>query len=129
MSELDASKGLQYSTNRNKCHEFATAIADVQHGKISEKLAKSKFVSVLVDGSMDSSVIDNEIVYIQTCQGGITSTHFIYCSHVCHRTAMGIINAIKKRQLELLWSGQSFKENLLHWVQMVHQLCLDETMV
>ena len=45
---------------------------------------------------MDSSVIDNEIVYIQTCQGGITSTHFIYCCCVCRGTAMGIINAIKK---------------------------------
>ena len=67
MNELGTMKGnlgqgVHYSTNEHKCVEFATAIADVQCEEIKEKLTKSKFISVIVDGSMDSATIDNEMV-------------------------------------------------------------------
>ena len=60
MNELHKSSSLDvgehYSTNVNNCVEFASAIADVQCGEIQDRLLKSKFVSVIVDGSMDSSI-------------------------------------------------------------------------
>ena len=87
MNELDTMKGnlghgVRYSTNEHKCVEFATAIADVQCEEIKEKLTKSKFISVIVDGSMDSATIDNEMVFIQSCNAGKINTNFIRCCQV-----------------------------------------------
>ena len=60
MNELHKSSGLDvgenYNTNVNNCVEFASGIADVQCGEIQDCLSKSKFVLVIVDGSMDSSI-------------------------------------------------------------------------
>ena len=99
MNKLDAKKGLEigekYSGNPKNCREFAAAIADVQRKKISDKLSTSNFVSVIVDGSTDSAMAENEMIYIQTCSSGSISTNFIYCCQVEHGTASGIIDAIQ----------------------------------
>ena len=34
---------------------------------------------MIVDGRMDSSITDNEIIYFQTCLEGVVHTNFIYC--------------------------------------------------
>ena len=82
------------SGNPKNCTEFATAIADAQRKKLSDKLSRSNFVSVIVDGSTDSAMTENEMIYIQTCTSGSVSTNFIYCFQVEHGTASGIIDAI-----------------------------------
>lgn len=68
MNELHKSNGLdvgdRYSTNVKNCTEFASAIADVQRNIIRDNLTRCKFVSVIVDGSMDSSITDNEMIYL-----------------------------------------------------------------
>ena len=40
----------------NTCAEFASAIADVQHKVTQENFSESNFLSVIVDGSMGSSI-------------------------------------------------------------------------
>ena len=87
MNELDSMKGTLdtgtcYSTNKHKCVEFVSAIADVQRKEICDNLSKCNFLSVLVDGSMDSAITDNKMVYVQYCQAGIIKTNFIYCCQV-----------------------------------------------
>ena len=86
MNELDETKGLdigdRYTTNVNKCHDSASAIADVQCTTIRENFEHCKFVSFIVDGSIDSSITDNEMVYMQTCLAGVACTKFIYCCQV-----------------------------------------------
>ena len=100
MNQLDECKGLDigktYSSNVHKCYEFASAIAEVERNAIKEKLDICKFASVIVNGSMDSSITDNETVYIQSCYAGTVSAHFIYCRQVQRGTATGILNAIQK---------------------------------
>ena len=62
-------------------------------------------MSVIVDGSSDSSITENEMdvhitenemVCIHTCHKGEVKTTFIKCCQVQHGTALGVINAIKK---------------------------------
>ena len=53
-----------------------------------------------VDGSSDSSITENEMVYIHTCQKGEVKTTFIKCCQVQCGTALGVINAIK-------WSAET----------------------
>ena len=38
-----------------------------------------KFAAVIVDGSTDSSITENEMVYIQTCKDGVVKTNFVHC--------------------------------------------------
>ena len=52
-------------------------------------------MSVIVDGSTDSAMAENEMIYIQTCSSGSISTNFIYCCQVERGTASGIIDAIQ----------------------------------
>ena len=115
MNKLDAKKGLEigekYSGNPKNCREFAAAIADVQRKKISDKLSRSNFVSVIVDGSTDSAMAENEMIYIQTCSSGSISTNFIYCCQVECGTASGIIDAIQRAV-----------KTICDWPQFIHKL-------
>ena len=49
-----------------------------------------------VDGSMDSSITDNDMMYIQTCLEDVVHTNFICCCQVEHGKAEGIVHAIKR---------------------------------
>ena len=105
LSELDEVKGLDVGKvyrSPVKCHEFADAIAEVQRDKIRKHLADSKFVSVIVDGSMDSSITDNEMIYIQTCLQGIVDTHFIRCCQVQRGKAEDIVTAVKRAMVTVI---------------------------
>ena len=97
MSEVDEVKGLNIGkVYRSSCmyNEFSNAIAEVQCDEIQKHLAESKFISVIVDGSMDSSITNNEMIYMQICIEGTVHTNFI-CCQVQHGTAEGIVHAIK----------------------------------
>ena len=73
---------------------------------------KLKFVLVIVDGSMDSSITDNEMIYLQTCQGGLISENFIYCCQVQCGTAPKIVEAIK-RSVETITDWAQFTKKLV----------------
>ena len=80
ISELDEVKGLDTGKvyrSSEKYNEFSGAIAEVQRNEIRKLLVESKFVSMIVDGSMDSSITDNEMIYIHTCLQGTIQTNFI----------------------------------------------------
>ena len=100
ITEMDVKKELEIPGDRYKsihfCKEFMQVIADVEMEKIKERFNQSKFVAVIVDGSMDSSIVDNEIVFIQTCIAGEIHTDFLRCCHVQRGNAAGIMKAIKR---------------------------------
>ena len=99
MNELDVVKGLSIGKvyrNPKNCREFAAAIAEVQRNEISKNLAECNFVSVIVDRSMDSSITDNEMIYIQTCKEGSINSNFIHCCQVQCGTAKGVVQAIEQ---------------------------------
>ena len=78
ITEIDVKKGLEIPGDRYKtihsCKEFTRVIADIEMQKIKDRFNQTKFVSVIVDGRMDSSIVDNEIVFIQTCNAGVIYT-------------------------------------------------------
>ena len=80
MIELDEGKGIQLGEKYRSafaCKGFAHAIADVSQKEISKYMASCKFLSVIVDGSCDSSITENEMVYIHTCVKGEVKTAFV----------------------------------------------------
>ena len=57
-------------TNDKGAGEFTKAIAQVERDNSFDDISASKFTAVLVDGSSDVSVVENEIVYVCTCRNG-----------------------------------------------------------
>ena len=78
------------------CSEFSCAIADVQWHEIKTYINECKFLSVIVDGSTDGSITDNEMVYLQSCKNGTVKTNFIRCCQVERGTAPAIVDAIER---------------------------------
>ena len=72
-------------------------------------------MSVIVDGSSDSSITENKMVYIHACQKGEVKTTFIKYCEVQRGTALGVINAIK-RSAETVMEFNTF----LSAIQMAH---------
>ena len=62
---------------------------------IKNYVAKSKFLSVIVDGSTDCVITDNKMVYLQSSQSSMVKTIFIRCCQVEWGTAYGIVKAMK----------------------------------
>lgn len=74
MSKLDQAKGLDIGNtylNSNSAKEFCKFIAIAEMNKIADNLNKAKFVSIMSDGSTDSSVTEVEIVYSRISIGGV----------------------------------------------------------
>ena len=51
---------------------------------------------MIVDGSTDPSITENEMVYFQSCQKGIIKTDFVQCCQVQRGTTSGIVHAIER---------------------------------
>ena len=115
MNELDEQKGLQLGERYRMayaCREFTSAIANVSQLDISKYLASCNFVSVIVDGSTDSAITENEMVYLHTCHKGEVKTNFIKCCQVQHGTATGVVNAIQ-RLAETVMDYNTFLSKLI----------------
>ena len=100
ITEMDIMKGLEIPGEKYKtihsCKAFTQAIGDVERKKIQNQFNASKFVAVIVDGSIGSAVVDNEIVFIQTCIAGEIHTDFLRCCRVECGDPEGIRGAIEK---------------------------------
>ena len=69
--QLDKRKGLNVGEtylNDKNCKIFTHAIALHERQKIKQEIENSPFVSILCDGSTDSSITDNETIYLRYMQ-------------------------------------------------------------
>jgi len=95
--ELDEAKGLdvgtQYRTDK-KAAEFAASIAEAERVRIRKYMSDAKFVSVISDGSTDSSYQEAEIVYVRTCKAGVITVNFSFVKNVPKGDAANISNVM-----------------------------------
>ena len=73
-------------TNDKGAWEFTKAITQVERDNCIDDISASKFTTILVDGSSDVSVVENEIVYVCTCRNG-NGLYYFY-----HRSPLNISN-------------------------------------
>ena len=69
-AKLDKAKNLDLGNtyvNHKSAKVFTHFIAEIEKNKIAEQLRMAKFLSVLSDGSTDSSVTEKEIIYARIC--------------------------------------------------------------
>ena len=115
LTDLDEVKGLNVGTsyqNHVQAKEFASAIADVQRREIRVNLEESKYATVIVNGSTDSSITESEMIYIQTSKAGSVRTNFVCCCQGQRGDGKGIVQAIKKA-IETLVPWTEFVEKLV----------------
>lgn len=70
---LDEKKGLDVGkTYRNSkaCSLFVKYIAKAERDQLTKTIEEAKFCSVMVDGSTDRSVKEEELIYVRVCKEG-----------------------------------------------------------
>lgn len=100
MCTLDEKKGLDIGeTYRNdkQAQIFIKFIAEVERIKLRNKLSDTKFVSLISDGTTDSSITEAEIVYIRYSKCGKINSHLVGVENVRKADAVSIKRAIEKQ--------------------------------
>ena len=73
LCELDETKdvnlGKTYRT-AEYAKVFTHYIANVECNKVSDQIRNAQFVTVLSDGSTDSSITEQEMFFVRTCRSG-----------------------------------------------------------
>ncbi|KAK0135054.1 Zinc finger protein 862 [Merluccius polli] len=100
MCNLDEKKGLKVGkTYRNEveCRLFTKYIAKAEQIKLREELEETKFCSILSDGSTDTAVKEEELVYVRFCTKGNVNVKFIGIEAVEKADSANITQAIKNQ--------------------------------
>lgn len=97
-SSLDERKGIALGAtyrNRMQAKEFTHYIAEVERQDISEMLKKTKYLSIMSDGSTDSAVKEEEMVYVRWSEKGKIFTRFVGIKSVKKADAETITRTIR----------------------------------
>ena len=94
---VDRKKGLKIGetyTNDYQAKEFIHYIAEDVRRKMRARLSDVKFISVMSDGSLDSAVIEEEMVYARSASEGKIKVDFVGIKAVSKPDATSIAEAV-----------------------------------
>ena len=74
---------------------------------MEEVVKKTKFISLMSDGSTDSAVMEEEIIYVRTCDKGVPQINFVGVATVPKADAAHIFTGINSAMNKLLRSKES----------------------
>ncbi|XP_061891629.1 zinc finger protein 862-like [Entelurus aequoreus] len=97
---LDEKKGLSVGKtyrNRETGKLFVKYIAKAARDKLSSTVLQSPFLSVMVDGSTDRSVKEEELTYVRCCKAGKVEVHFVGIEAVDKADAAHITRAVQNQ--------------------------------
>ncbi|XP_032364193.1 zinc finger protein 862 [Etheostoma spectabile] len=90
-------KGLKIGetyTNDYQAKEFIHYIAEDERRKMRARLSDGKFISVMSDGSLDSAVMEEEMVYVRSASEGKAKVDFVGVKAVSKPDATNIAEAV-----------------------------------
>ena len=99
LCKLQISNGVNMNNtylNDHACRNFIGAMAHVHRLDTTSQIEKSRFLSVLSDGSTDNSVIEQELVYVRFLCNGKPQTKMVKIVDLKHAHAVGILDAIDR---------------------------------
>lgn len=97
LCSLDEAKGLKVGTayrNDKRCKDFVKAIATNQRNITLSLVEKAQFLSMISDGSTDSSHREAEICYVRLAVHGEILTKFVGLKNIGKANADGISQAL-----------------------------------
>ena len=96
-------------TNRKAARTFVHFIAEAIRREMRQECCKAKFLTVLSDGSTDSSVLEQEIVYCRFAHEGEVLTQFLALQSVKKADAVNIaatIDTVASQTLSKDWKDK-----------------------
>lgn len=94
---MDRKKGLKIGetyTNEYQAKEFIHYIAEDERRKMKARLSEGKFISVMSDGSLDSAVMEKEMVYVRSASEGKVKVDFVRVKAISKSDATNIAEAV-----------------------------------
>ena len=82
----------------------------MEREKVSKNVAAADFVALISDGSTDSAVVEQEMVYVSFCTAGITSVKFLGSVATPKADSEGITESIKKAVDEAVGGSMPFTD-------------------
>ena len=96
--------GNTYNTE-HKCKEFTCLIGEIMRSQILDGLAHAKYISILMDGSTDCSVVEKELFFVMYVASGKPQCHFLCLKDVSDASAAGI-----KATLEMYFTDMGISD-------------------
>ena len=99
MCELDAVKGVDIgNTYRNDkaAQTFTFYIAEVLRQQMETTFNEVHFLAMMMDGSTDKAIIEQEIVYVRYATKGVVKEQFVSLQHVLQADAPGLVQALDR---------------------------------
>ena len=99
MATLDGMKGVDVGSTyrRDKsCREFVSIIAQVEAEKLKQSVRDARFISIMCDGSTDSAVVEEEMIFVRYIDRGEIRSRFVAVEQVERDDAVSITAAIKQ---------------------------------
>lgn len=116
LCDLDEVKGLAIgATYRNSkaCGTFTKYIATAAQNQVAVELTNATFVSVTSDGATDSSITEQEIVFVRYSSKGVPFTKFVRLKQPISPNASGLHKAIMAALGDVGMVGEDFKKKLV----------------
>ena len=112
LCDLDEAKGLDIGTcstyrTDKAAKNFTYYIAETERNRIRNSLSKSKFISVISDGTTDTSYQEAEIVYVRSCNHGTISVYFSEITNVQKADASTLCDVMLKGAKNLCSQAES----------------------
>ena len=82
--------------NTESAKQFTEAIAHTARQSLAADIRSAQFVSLLSDGSTDSSITEQELFYIRCVVNGMPTVKFVAAIHVERGDAISILAAMNK---------------------------------
>ena len=114
MCELDVAKGLKIGLdyrNDKQAAVFSEYIAKAEISKIQKIVEEARFISLISDGSTDSSFTEAEIVYLRFCHMGKIQVHFVAVKNVSKGDSLAISDVILKSMEQYI--GHDFAKKVV----------------
>ena len=116
LCDLDEVKGLAIgATYRNSkaCGTFTKYIATAAQSQVAEELTNAKFVSVTSDSATDSSITEQEIVFVRYSSKGVPFTKFVGLKQPISPNASGLHKAIMPALGDVGLGEEDWKKKLV----------------
>jgi len=85
------------SINKHSAKEFTMTVGEEVEEQLKQALFKSDFITVLVDGSTDCSVIEKKLIFVRFVDAdGLVCTKLMALKDVQHADASGLLCVLKE---------------------------------
>ena len=94
---LQKKNGLEVTAtydNDVRCAELVSTIADTLQEENAKKVNDCNYISIMIDGATDSSVTENEAVYVRYVKEGQPDNLLVSLTEVSHAHADGLVDCI-----------------------------------